>query len=57
MKKLKKIIPYLIMNIIIFYLLPLLIKDTGSGMFILLFSIPLLCFIISFAYGSRNSFS
>lgn len=40
-----------------FYILPLLIKDTGSGMLILLIGIPIICFIVSFIYGIKNSFN
>lgn len=57
MEKIKKMLPYLIADGIAFYLLPLMIIDTGSGMFILLLCIPLMCFIISFSYGVRNAFS
>ena len=32
MKKFKKMLPYLIINAIVFYLTPFMIKDTGSGM-------------------------
>lgn len=57
MEKLKNMLPYLIMNTVIFYLFPLLMKDTGSGKIILLIIIPLLCFMISYIYGLKNSFS
>lgn len=56
-KNLRKMIPYLIIDILSFYLLPLLIIDTGSGMFILLIVIPIICFIISLIYGMKNSFN
>lgn len=48
------IIPYVFINLLYFYSLPLLIKDTGSGMFVLLLIIPLLLAIISFIYGFKN---
>ncbi|MDO4799426.1 MAG: hypothetical protein Q4A52_02785 [Bacillota bacterium] len=56
MKPLKKMIPYLIAVVLVFYLLPFLIKDTGSGMTILLIVIPASCFLISLIYGLKNSF-
>ena len=57
MEKLRKILPYLLVFIGIFYVLPMLIKDTGSGMFILLGLIPLACLLTSMAYGFKNSFT
>lgn len=57
MKKNKKLLPYLFIIIFSFYLLPLLIQDTGSAMFILIIVIPIICFIVSFIYGIKNSFN
>lgn len=57
MKKLRSVFPYLIINILIFYLLPLLIIDTGSGMFIMLMLMPILCLAVSFCYGIKRGFS
>lgn len=51
-----KALPYLVVNIIAFYLLPIFIIDTGSGMFILLIVTPLICFITSVVFGLRHSF-
>lgn len=56
MKKIIKMSPYLIINFFVFYLSPLLIRDTGGGMFVLLMEIPVLCFIISLVYGIKNRF-
>lgn len=42
--------------LIIFYLIPILIIDTGSGIFILLIVIPLMTLITSIIYGLRNTF-
>ena len=59
-KKMKfniRMIPYILINLIGFYLLPLLIKDTGSGMLILLIAIPLICFLTSTFFGIKNSFN
>ena len=57
MEKLKKMLPYLLINIGMFYLLPTLMIDTGSAMIILLILMPLGCFLTSLAYGVKNSFS
>lgn len=57
MEKLKEMLPYLLINLGIFYLLPTLMKDTGSAMIILLILMPLGCFLTSLAYGEKSSFS
>ena len=57
MEKIKKMLPYLLINIGMFYLLPTLMIDTGSAMIILLILMPLGCFLTSLAYGVKNSFS
>lgn len=57
MDKMKNMLPYLFVNIIVFYALPLMIKDTGSGMMILILGIPFFCFIASFVYGMKNAFN
>ncbi|WP_103981704.1 hypothetical protein [Helcococcus massiliensis] len=57
MGKIRKMLPYLFVIILAFYLLPFLIKDTGSGMFILLLGIPIVCLIVSLLYGMKNSFN
>lgn len=41
--------------LIAFYIVSMLIKDTGSGMFILLIVIPLITLITSLIYGLRNT--
>lgn len=56
MKKLRDMSVFLIANIFVFYVLPLLIQDTGSAMFILLIVIPVVCFILSLIYGIVKSF-
>ena len=56
MNRIKKLFPYLMVNVICFYLLPLLMKDTGSGMFILLFVIPVITFVNAIMCGRKNSF-
>lgn len=56
MEKLKKNWIYYFIMFIAFYLVPILIKDTGSGMTILLIVIPLITLITSLIYGLRNTF-
>ncbi len=56
MSKLLKMMPYLVINILSFYLLPLLIQTTGTAIFILLIGIPLICFLTSFVYSTKNGF-
>ncbi len=55
MDKIKKNWIYYLIIFITFYLIPILIKDTGSGMFILLIVIPLITLITSIIYGLRNT--
>lgn len=54
MAKIKGMAVYLIIAICAFYLLPLIIKDTGSAMFVLLMAMPFIIFISSFFYGLFN---
>ena len=56
MNRVKKLLPYLMVNVICFYLLTLLMKDTGSAMFILLFVIPVITFVNAIICGKKNSF-
>lgn len=56
MIKIKKLLPYLVVNLFIFYLLPILIRDTGTGMLILIIIIPLIIFMTSLLCGLKNSF-
>ena len=46
----------LLMAAVAFYLLPLLIRDTGSGMFVLLLLIPVLCVGGGFVCGFLSGF-
>ena len=41
MTKLKGMLPFLAGMLAVFYLLPLLVRDTGSGMYVLLGLVPL----------------
>lgn len=44
---------YVVLLLVDFYLLPLLIKDTGSGIFLLLIMMPSLVFLGAVIYGLR----
>ncbi len=57
MKNFKEMLPYLIINIIAFYLMPIIIKDTGTAMGVMLILLPLICFITSLIYGIKHSFN
>ena len=57
MDKLKKNIIFYILLIIDFYVIPWLIKDTGSAMIVMLMIIPLICLVTSIFYGIRNGFN
>ncbi len=54
MAKPKEILPSSFALAAAFYLLPLLIIDTGSAMFILLLVLPLFCLGVSTVYGFRH---
>lgn len=56
MIKIKKLLPYLAINLLTFYILPIIIRDTGTGMLILIIIIPLITFMTSLLYGLKNSF-
>ena len=57
MKNLKSMLPFWILILLGFYVLPFAIKDTGMGMLVLLFGLPMLCFICSVVFGVKNGFS
>ena len=56
MEKMRRMLAYWLIIMFAFYVLPFLIRDTGSAMSILLIGIPMICFIVSFVYGIKNSF-
>lgn len=56
-KKLVDLVPYAIVLAIDFYLLPVLIKDTGMAMLLMLCVIPLIAFIVSLIHGVRQGFN
>lgn len=45
---------FYLLLLIDFYIIPWLIKDTGSAMTLMLVIIPLICLITSIFYGIRN---
>lgn len=55
-RKIRSSIPYIIAFAVDFYVLPFIIKDTGSAMFVMLCVIPLLAFICAVIYGVRQGF-
>ena len=57
MKKIKEMSLYLMVIMLAFYVLPVLINDTGTGIFFLLILIPIICFLTSLIYGIRHSFN
>ena len=52
----RALLPYGAVLAAAFYLLPLLIKDTGSGMLVMLLAIPLAALICGTVYGIRYGF-
>lgn len=56
MDKLKKNIFIYILLIINFYILPALIKNTGTAMIMLLVVIPIITLFLSIYYGKKNGF-
>ncbi len=56
MDKLKKNMVFYLLLLVDFYIIPWLIKDTGSAMIIMLVIIPIICLITSIFYGIRNGF-
>lgn len=57
MIKAKEMLPYLIINTISFYLIPVIIKDTSTAMGVMLIILPLICLITSLVYGIKHSFN
>ena len=56
MDKLKKNMVFYLLLLVDFYIIPWLIKDTGSAMIIMFVIIPIICLITSIFYGIRNGF-
>lgn len=57
MKASLRLLPYLLVNAVAFYLAPLLIQDTGSAMLVMLIGTPVICFVTAIAFGAKNSFN
>lgn len=57
LSKFKRMLPYLFVIALAFYLLPAFGKDTGSFMVILLIAIPLVCFVAALLQGARWGFN
>lgn len=61
MEKSKKMLPYLIVNIIAFYVLPIVIdvlpnSMKGTEMLFFLVTLPTICFATAFVFGVKHSF-
>lgn len=48
---------FFLLHILNFYALPFWIRDTGSGMALLLVIMPVICLIVSVAFGWKNGFA
>lgn len=55
-KKLLALMPYTIALAVNFYVLPLIIRNTGAAMLMMLFVIPFLTFACTAIYGVRHGF-
>jgi len=57
MKNLKSMLPFWIIMILVFYILPFAILNTGMAMLVLLIAVPLVCFVCGLLFGIKNGFS
>jgi len=55
-KKLAALVPYAVVLAVDFYLLPCLMRDTGTSMLMMLCVIPLVAFVCAVIYGVRQGF-
>lgn len=55
--KLLNMLPYLIVLVVDFYLLPVAAQNTGAAMLLMLCVMPLVALVIGVAYGLRSGFS
>lgn len=53
----RKMMPYLFVNMLAFYLLPMVIRDTGTAMAVMLVVIPLICVTVAIVYEAKNGFT
>lgn len=56
-EKIKDMLPFLGIIMIDFYLLPMMMRDTGTAILMLLVVVPSICFLCSLIYGLKKSFS
>ena len=56
-KNFSALAPYVVILGIDFYILPLLINDTGTAMLFMLCAMPLAALVTAVIYGVRNGFS
>lgn len=56
MNQYKTMLPYLGVNALAFYLLPLVVQDTGSAMAVMLVMLPAVCLITALIFGVKQSF-
>lgn len=57
MEKIKGVLPYVGIVLAGYYLLPLLIKDTGAAMTMLLVVIPAIIIISAIIFGAKHGFN
>lgn len=57
MDKLRKMLPFLGVNVFAFYILPFLNSYTNGIILLLLIEIPVICFVTSLVYGIKKSFN
>lgn len=57
MDRLKRDLPFFGVLLLDFYLLPLLMRDTGSAMLLMLLVMPLVCLGTAAAHTAKNGFS
>lgn len=56
MSNIKRFLPFGIVIAFAFYVLPFIIKDTGSAMFVLLIILPIVNFIVGVVFGAKFGF-
>lgn len=57
MEKPKRNLAFYCILAVNFYILPLLMRDTGSAMILMLMVMPVICFITAIMYGIKNKFN
>ncbi len=51
-----RFLPYVAILILLYYVLPLVVRDTGSGMLVLLILAPAIVFVSACIFGLRRGF-